>query len=151
MTFFKRSTHDSVRGLRAKATLLAGALGLVFVLACQDASVAPNTTAVAGTYILTTVNDTALPRTIQQQTNYSLSIVDDTLALSTFGTWADLTVYSETSGTVTAPNSSLTYGTFTTDGATVNFKTYAGDTFTGSVSSGTLLITGTNRALYVKH
>ena len=151
MRFFDGSTSRARRGTKSAMVLLAGALGLSFAVACQDATAVPNTAAVAGNYILTTVNDTALPRIVRKETNYTLAIVEDTLALSPYGTWADLTIYSETSGAQTLPATNLAYGKFSVSGSTLNFVSGAGEKFTGSVSSNSVVITGSSKALYVKH
>jgi hypothetical protein len=136
---------------RAKGGFLAAALAMVLaVVACQDASTAPDTSTLAGYYTLVTVNDSALPRTVERDSAYLLQIVADTFALSPFGTWADLTIYAETSGGVTTPNQSLTSGNFTVSGTTLNFTSFSGDKFAGTVTNGALVIRGTATALYVK-
>jgi hypothetical protein len=145
-----RSNH--VRRVRTSVcTVALAVLGTLVISACQSSdAVLPNTTAVAGSYSLITVNDSALPRTVLSSTNYLLQIVNDTIQLSTFGTWADLTNYVETSGTTIDYPYNLIFGTFTVSGATINFTTSNGDKFAGTVDGNSLQIVGTARALYVK-
>lgn len=136
---------------KPKIWLFGGVLALtVAVAACQDATAIPDTALVAGKYVLTTVNDSALPRTVRKDTNYQLQIVQDTIALSAYGTWADLTIYAETSGSQTLPTQSITAGTFNMSGSTLNFRTNSGESFNGTVASGALTIVGTAKAVYVK-
>ena len=151
MRFFAHSTRQASRRATPTLVMLASLVGLVVTVACQEATAVPNTAAVAGNFLLATVNDTALPRVVRKETNYTLVIVEDTLALSSYGTWADLTIYSETSGGQTVPATNIAYGTFSVSGSTLNFVSSAGEKFSGSVSSNSVVIAGTSRALYVKH
>ena len=145
-----RSHH--VRSARASiCTIAVVLLGTLVIGACDSSTVpTPNTTAVAGAYGLVTVNDTLLPRTVQSSTNYLLQIVNDTIELSTVGTWADLTNYVETSGSTINYPFNLIFGTFTVSGNTLSFITSNGNQFTGTVAGNSLHITGTTRAVYVK-
>ena len=139
------------RPFSVKAVLFGGLLAMVVAgAACQEATAVPNTSAAAGNYVLLSINDTVLPRTVRKDTNYQLQITSDTLALSAFGTWADLTIYAETSGTETLPNTNLALGKYSISGGTINFETYQGDKFSGSISNNSVIITGTTRALYIK-
>jgi len=155
MTSFVPSVLRSKQVRRARTsifTLAVAVLGTLVISACQSSSdaVSPNTTAVAGSYGLLTVNDSTLPRTVNASTNYLLQIVNDTIQLSTVGTWADLTNYVETSGTTINFPFNLIFGTFTVSGTTINFTTSKGNTFAGTVAGNSLQIVGTSRALYVK-
>ena len=155
MTSIAPSVLRSKQVRRARTsifTLAVAVLGTLVISACQSSSdaVSPNTTAVAGSYGLLTVNDSTLPRTVNASTNYLLQIVNDTIQLSTVGTWADLTNYVETSGTTINFPFNLIFGTFTVSGTTINFTTSTGNTFAGTVAGNSLQIVGTARALYVK-
>jgi hypothetical protein len=136
---------------RSICTLALAVLGTVVIGACQSAdTVVPNTTDVAGSYGLITVNDSVLPRTVQSSSGYLLQIVNDTIQLSTVGTWADLTNYVETSGTTVDYPYNLIYGTFTVSGSTINFTTSSGSNFAGTLTGSALQIVGGSRAVYVK-
>ena len=135
-------------------TMMAAVTGVLVITACQGASTVPNTSGVAGYYSLVTVNDTALPRIVAKDAQGVSEIVGDTIALSPTGTWADLTVYSETFGPNVSTTQNIITGSFTlgSDSTTLFFRSSNGDSFTGSLTANrkALLIVGTLKALYVK-
>ena len=124
---------------------------LVAAAACSDGPklTTPPASAV-GRYGLTTVNDSILPRTIQTRTDYMLEITSDTIVMNGDGTWADGTLYRETSTGGVQSFSNFIGGSYTvTDAGVVTFSSNNGH-FEGLLSGNTLTVLGTAKAVYRK-
>ena len=135
--------------MRARLALAAAALALGAGCIDQTTRVSDQVVNAAGRYGLTTVNDTVLPRTIQTRTNYTLEITSDTIVLNADGTWADGTLYRETTGDIVATFSNFIGGSFDVVGGVVSFHSNSGG-FEGTLSGNTLTINGAAKAVYRK-
>ena len=134
---------------RAHRWLIGAALLVGIACADSPTKVSQETSAAAGRYGLTTVNDTVLPRTIQTSTNYQLEITSDTMVLNADGTWADGTLYRETTGDVVNNFTNFIGGNFSVSNGVVSFRSNSG-AFEGVVSGSTLTINGAAKAIYRK-
>lgn len=130
--------------------LIVAALAAVGIVACRSSS-APDLTTYAGNYVLRSINDTLMPYTVAQSTNYLLQISADTIFMATNGTFVDATHYKRTNnGVIDSPADSLG-GVWRVDGANLTFQAVTGDLFSANLTGSTITLVGSgSKAVYTK-
>lgn len=114
-------------------------LMLVFLGACDDSGTGPDNS-VHGTYTLDTVNGNKVPFAIVQIGNDKLEIMSGSVTINADGTFSGRTTLRTTEeGRTTTEEESFT-GTYTNTNNSFTFRTSDGDTYSGSVTGGSLTL-----------
>jgi hypothetical protein len=143
-----------MRNLASGSFMILGVLATtLLVAACNSDSTDPAVSALAGTYILRTINDTTLPYTeAATSSDTTFVVVADTLTIASDGTFLDVTYERDTpsSGTATFPISTLG-GFIAVDGTTVQFVVDGSVAAIATVSGSTLTLDGNGlTSIYTK-
>ena len=120
--------------------LLVGMLLAASVSACGDSPSGLTTTGGhAGTYSLRTVNDQALPATIESDASGRVDVASGSVVLRADGTFTDQTEFRLVSGTSSTTETDVITGTYTRSGSTVQFSPSDGGVYSMSFTGGNTL------------
>ena len=117
------------------------ALGLLPLVGCgKDSVLGVQSSSVAGSYILRTINGNDLPFTIQQIGDDKTEVLNETLSLTDAGTFALQGNIRVTEAGVTTTEPYDGDGTFTRNGTALTLTFTSGGREAGTVSNGTLTL-----------
>lgn len=136
------------------ARVLAAAVASTLAVSACD-SVAPTDPAViaiAGNYVLRSINDTLLPYTVQTSATAHDDIVADTLNLGLNGVFLDRSFFRHVvTGSTDTFDSQALDGYLAVSGSTVNFLVNGAIVVSGTINGTTLTLTGNgNTSVYTK-
>jgi hypothetical protein len=124
---------------------------VALTVACGDSTTEPTMSSIAGTWELQTVNGAALPYVIFQQGTEKVELTADVFAVTSAGTFTQLSTVRTTSNGQTETETIPDAGTYTLVGTALTFKFNSDQsTGTGSVSGNTLTVTDAGFALVYK-
>jgi hypothetical protein len=117
------------------------ALGLLALVGCgKDSVLGVQSSSVAGSYVLRTINGNDLPFTIQQIGDDKTEVLNETLSLTDAGTFALQGNIRVTEAGVTTTEPYDGDGTFTRNGTALTLTFTSGGREAGTVSNGTLTL-----------